>query len=192
MAAAEHEGEQMASGKRYKYKLCLVGDGAVGKTSLIRKFVYDEFDDKYIVTFGTKTTKKVCSVPHPTSTLPTEVTFLISDVMGQTDVKSIHDTYFYGAAGAIIVCDITRKETLLNLENWVDRIRHLVGEIPLIFLGNKSDLEHKAMFEYRDLEAVTEKFDLPCSMTSAKTGENVEESFRRLAELILLEKTGKG
>ena len=182
----------MAEGKRFIYKLCLVGDGAVGKTSLIRKFVYDEFDDKYIVTFGTKTTKKVLHVTHPESSLPTEVTFLIADVMGQTDVKSIHDAYFYGASGAIIVCDITRKETLLNIENWVERIRHVVGEIPLVCLGNKADLEQLAMFEYKDLEGVTEKYDLPTFLASAKTGENVEESFRRLAELILFKKTGQG
>ncbi len=180
----------MNYGRQFKYKLCLVGDGAVGKTSLLRKFVYDEFDDSYIVTFGTKTTKKVLVISNPVSTLPTEITFLISDIMGQTDVRNIHDAYFFGASGAIIVCDTTRRETLNNLDTWVAKITKVVGEIPLIMLGNKKDLVNTSEFDIEALERTANTYDCPGFLTSAKTGENVEETFRHLAELILLKKTG--
>ena len=86
-------------------KICIVGDPAVGKTSLIRRFVFDKYDDKYISTLGTKISKK--DVLYNDKKI--EMTMMIWDVIGQQSFKSIHKSAFKGAKGAFIVCDLTRK-----------------------------------------------------------------------------------
>lgn len=171
--------------RTFKFKLCLLGDGMVGKTSLLRKFVYDQFDDEYIVTFGTKTTKKVLSVQHPKTFDLVEVTFMVSDIMGQTDVRGIHDAYLYGASGGIIVCDMSRRDTLANIPNWVSKLQKVVGEVPMVFVGNKNDLMDEAQFTLEEFQDVTSPYNSPTFTTSAKTGDHVEEAFKSLGVEIL-------
>jgi len=112
---------------RIKGKVCLLGDAAVGKTSLIRRFVLDQYDDKYISTVGTKVTKKKMDFEFPDLNSSVEVTLLIWDIMGQARnvLKSTLSQYeryipqkdFYrNAKAAIIVCDITRKDTFEHIE----------------------------------------------------------------------------
>jgi small GTP-binding protein len=176
----------MEPSREFKVKVCLLGDGAVGKTSLIRKFVYDEFDDKYIMTLGAKTSKKVVSLPNPKDRSPVDITLMISDVMGQTDVGSIHDAYLFGTKGAIIVCDFTRRSTLENIKNWMERLRKVCGEVPVVFVVNKYDLIFDAQFDFRSLQKVADEYRSPAVVASAKTGENVEKVFHSMAERLML------
>src|SRR2546425_2377432 len=97
--------------RRMKIKICLVGEAAVGKTSLIRRFVLDDFDDKYIQTLGTKVSKKELSVSQDGEAVKVDMT--IWDIMGQKGFRELlKEAYFYGAKGVIAVTDVTRKTTL--------------------------------------------------------------------------------
>lgn len=176
--------------QEYKLKLVLLGDGEVGKTSLIRRYVYDEYSDSYIMTIGAKTSKKILNLTNPSTGEPVRLIMMISDIMGQTDVGGIHDAYIFGAKGAIIVCDLTRLDTLYSLDPWVARVRKVVGEIPMVFVANKYDLIFDAEFDFKKVLEVSDKYQCPAVVSSAKTGENVEELFNALGETLLAMRTG--
>lgn len=164
-------------------KICLLGNGKVGKTSLIRKFVFDTFNDKYIKTFGTKVTKKKLTIQH--SNGKWNLTFLIWDILGQKMHDRLHSAYYKGAAGSFIVCDVTRKETLESLTDWINVFHSVAQKQPVIFLGNKRDLLDDAEFGAEELEELASKFNVPFYLTSAKSGESVEKAFYNLGELII-------
>src|SRR5436309_1950018 len=96
-----------------KRKILLLGDGAVGKTSLIRRFVVDKFSDDYITTIGTKVTKKDLRIESPSKA--TDMTFMIWDVLGQKGYRGIQESSFQGAKGALLVYDVTRPETAMPI-----------------------------------------------------------------------------
>ena len=101
-------------------KICLIGSGEVGKTSLIKRYILDIFDDKYLRTLGTKVSKKELILDYPQKDRKLNLTLLIWDIMGQATFRSLlQDSYFFGAAGALAVCDSTRAQTLDSLEEWV-------------------------------------------------------------------------
>lgn len=171
----------MSITEEMRMKICLLGDSAVGKTSLIRRFVVNKFDDKYLTTVGTKVSKKNINLIHD-SNLNIALTLLIWDVLGQKEFRRLHSVFYQGAKGALIVCDVTRLETLESLPGWVESIHKTNGPIPLVFLANKIDLKEHYAFPITEFEAVSAKFDAPFFLTSAKTGENVEVAFNRIAE----------
>jgi len=166
----------MPEGK-YIIKLCLLGDGAVGKTSLVRRYVYDVFDDKYLMSFGTKVSKKSLTIEG------SELNLMIWDILGQKSHEALHAAYYRGAAGALAVCDFTRPETMRNLKSWVGSFRSVVGQMPVIILGNKADLERR--FTLVELEDFGKSVDCPVLETSAKTGQNVERAFSEIGPRLL-------
>ncbi len=171
--------------KRMKMKVCLVGEAAVGKTSLIRRFVLDDFDDKYIQTLGTKVSKKELTLPSPVGDSELKVDMTIWDIMGQKGFRELlKEAYFHGAQGILAVCDITRKDTLHELNDWIAAVNRVTGAIPVQFLANKADLKDQAKLSEADVKQVADTHKSPFVFTSAKTGENVEASFRKLAEMI--------
>jgi len=170
-------------GKKLMKKICLLGDGAVGKTSLIRKFVFDKFDDKYIMTFGTKVSKKQVDITRDGKEY--NMTFLIWDILGQRVHNNLHSAYYQGATGAFIVCDATRLDTLEHLDEWIKVFRNVNEDAPIILLGNKSDLVDKMEFKEPDLRKVAERYDMKFHMTSAKTGDHVEDSFLELGNEVI-------
>lgn len=100
---------------RIKLKICLAGEAFVGKTSLIRRFVYDEFEDKYITTLGTKVTKKDLQLKVDGAD-EERVVLMVWDIMGNRGIRDLlQEAYFNRANGALLVCDVTRPETLQEL-----------------------------------------------------------------------------
>lgn len=169
---------------RIKRKVLLLGDGAVGKTSLIRRFVVDKFSDDYITTIGTKVTKKDLRLESPGRS--TDLTFMIWDVLGQKGYKGIQESSFQGAKGALLVYDVTRPETAQTVRAyWVPRLTRVVGPIPAVLLGNKVDLSDSRPDAQEVLEYFTEVLTIPGLLGSAKTGENVEAAFLTLAKAII-------
>jgi len=178
--------DYMAS-ERIKKNVILLGDGAVGKTSLIKRFVLDQFDDKYITTIGTKVTKKEVFIGD--SDNGAEMTMLIWDILGQKGYRYTQALSFGGIEGAILVADTTRPETLLSLkEYWIPSILSVVGPVPIIFLGNKCDLASEREFGVKEIEALAKEscqgFGAKCFLTSAKTGDSVEDAFYSMAETL--------
>lgn len=168
--------------RRIKRKVLLLGDGAVGKTSLIRKFVTDKFDDNYITTIGAKVTKKDLRFDAENA----DLTMMIWDILGQKGYTAVQSASYNGAEGALLVCDLTRKETLASIEEyWIPELTKVAGTIPLVFVGNKSDLVGQRQISEAELSSFAARHRAPLYLSSAKTGEHVEDLFRRLGGLVL-------
>ncbi len=175
----------MKGTKQLKAKVCLVGEGAVGKTSLIRRYVLDRFDGGYVMTLGVKVTKKEVDVPLPAGARA-RVELMIWDVMGQPKFRELlEDVYFQGAAGILAVADLTRRETLDALAEWIDRVDRMTSQAPVVVAVNKADLREQAQFGEDEIARLARAFHGESLATSAKTGANVEEAFRTLAALLL-------
>lgn len=161
-------------------KICLLGDFGVGKTSLVRRFVEDRFDDKYLTTIGVKISRKIIQRPYGSMNL------LVWDLAGSTGFDSFtNPSYMQGTAGAIIVCDITRRETLTIVAEYARQSRIINPKIKLVFVCNKMDIETNRVIADEDLREVSSTFgDGTYFFSSAKTGENVDDVFFSLAEKI--------
>ena len=164
----------------HKTKVLLLGDGAVGKTSLIRRFVVDQFGDEYISTIGTKVSKKDVAIVDGDVTH--QIALTIWDVLGQKGYSAVQTTAFQGARGVLYVYDATRPETRKSLEAyWFPRVREVVGTVPAIVAGNKVDLVEDRAAAMADLESLAGRHAMPHFLTSAKTGQSVEAAFEKLA-----------
>jgi small GTP-binding protein len=167
-----------------KAKVLLLGDGAVGKTSLIRRFVVDQFSDGYITTIGTKVTKKDVTVGRPPREV--DVVMQIWDVLGQKGYGGVQETAVKGAQGVLFVYDLTREDTRRSMEEyWMPMVWRLVGKIPMVLVGNKVDLLEDRIAPHEYAYYLSEKYGSPAVMSSAKTGEKVEQAFKTLGELIV-------
>lgn len=169
----------------FKMKISLLGDGAVGKTCLIKKYVFDTFSDDYLLTLGTKTTRKALALPTKDGSA-VNLTFMIWDIMGQKEFERLHSMFFQGSKGAIVVCDITRKETLKSLQSWVSNLYKVTKEVPLVFAINKFDLaEDEGQYTIDDVNEIASKYETIVLPTSAKTGLNVDKAFYELGKRLL-------
>lgn len=170
--------------KRYIKKVALIGDSAVGKTSLIRRFVIDVFDDKYIATIGAKVSKRDVEYTLPDKTI--YLTLMMWDILGQHDYKKMRVQGLTGAHGVILVADLTRPETIKTAsEFWMPEVREVLGVPAVIFVGNKVDLAGKDSASADDLRKLGIMTDVPVFLASAKTGENVELIFKKIGETML-------
>ncbi len=168
-----------------KMKICLVGEPAVGKTSLVRRFVFNTFDPKYFSTIGTNIWKKKLQLSHPLNNDTLDVDMIIWDIMGQKQFRDLlRDAYFFGAKGVIVVCDSGKRKTFDKLVHWVEAVTEITGDIPKYLIANKIDLG-SVSFEEKEMKKMAKTYDCPYQMTSAKTGELVEEIFSNLATRII-------
>lgn len=171
-----------------KAKICLIGEAAVGKTSLIRRYVLNEFDDKYITTLGAKVSKKEIGFDYPPKEFRVDMDMTIWDIMGEKGFRDlVKEAFFVGTRGVLAVCDLTRHDTLKELDDWVQSVFKVVGSIPVVYAVNKVDLKDEVLLMYgeSEIEQATRAFDARYMYTSAKTGENVEKAFRELGEMII-------
>jgi len=170
----------MPDTKRMKSKVALIGESSVGKTSLIRRFVRDEYDDKYLHTVGTKVSKVELKVPFGAAT-EVEVDLAIFDIMGQQGFKDmVKETFFYGCQGLLAVCDVTRAETLEAIHDWMSTATGVAGDVPAYLLVNKMDLAKSRAFLDERVEKVAKTWEMPVAFTSAKTGAGVDDAFNSL------------
>jgi small GTP-binding protein len=176
----------MIRSSNIKLKICVLGDSSVGKTSLVQRVVDNTFSDNYIPTIGTTTSKKNLVIKRPELHMEFTIDLMIWDIMGHISFKKLlHPTYMYGANGAILVCDLTNWETLGNLDDWMDSLITECGAVPSIFVANKDDLKDNFQFGIGEVEGMAESYDSNFFLTSAKTGNNVENAFRALGEKIV-------
>ena len=169
-------------------KICLLGDAGVGKTSLISRYVYDEFSDSYITTMGTKVSKKMISLNlnnENGNSQPVDVTLAIWDVIGQQQYHSLVLKYFKNSKGGLVVADGSRPETITSMREWINSFHNSVGRVPILILINKSDLFDVNSYNTQKLEEYSIEFGTKFFFTSAKTGDNVEQAFIKLSEMMI-------
>jgi small GTP-binding protein len=160
-----------------------LGDFAVGKTSLVRRFVYALFDDKYISTIGVKVSRKTVALPRGDEIV--ELTLMLWDLAGSEAFNRVRASYMRGAVGAVLVCDVARPETLDGLLTCAQDMRRVSPEARFVLAGNKSDLEDQRRLTLEDLKRVAVDLEAPCYLTSAKTGLGVETLFRHLGQSVI-------
>ncbi len=165
--------------RQFIFKIIAVGDGTAGKTSIIRRYVHEEFDSKYIKTIGVShALKRLCLDD-------TEITMTIWDTGGQELFDCIRPQYYRGAHGVLIIYDVTNKESFDHLDKWLNELDNNCGKIPKIIIGNKIDLTDKRVIPAEAGEKYARQNFVSYSETSAKTGENVFEVMEELAKLII-------
>ena len=173
-----------------KAKVCMAGEPAVGKTSLIRRFVVGDYDDRYIVTLGTKVTKGTVRVRGPATNEETPVDLILWDVMGTPSIRELlKEAYYRGAKGILAVFDLSRPATLGALDGWANSIRLVAGPIPIHVVGNKADLVEPRKVSEPDLARFCEARGWPWSYASAKTGDGVVAAFEAISRALLAQKS---
>jgi len=166
-----------------KKKICLLGSFAVGKTSLVERFVYNRFDEKYLTTIGVKISQKVLSpAQNSKSGQYIQYTFLVWDIAGMDKFDAVVENYYRGSAGALAVADLIRPETIGQLHDICDRFLSVSPGAQLQVLGNKLDLFEQEGETISLLKNMVSAFSTDYLLTSAKTGEKVEEAFLTLAK----------
>ena len=166
-------------------KICLLGDFNVGKTSLVRRFIEDKFSDRYLSTVGVKVSRK--SVEIKTDKEISWLDLLVWDLEGNTKFKSITPSYIKGASGSIIVADLSRSDTLKNLDRHLQLFFEVNPDSKAIVALNKADL-----IPTEKLAKLVENYQsrnfpkiLSVYATSAKTGDFVNEMFESIAQAIM-------
>ena len=161
-----------------KLKILLIGDTAVGKTSMILKYCEDKFLDTHLATIG---------VEFKSKTIYTDkykVTLNVWDTAGQERFKSITKTFFNNTNGVIFVYDITSNDSFSGVKNWIkDSV--MFGKFESILCGNKVDLDSQRQVKFDTLKEYGIKEKMQVIETSAKTGVNIDKAFRMLVDLIL-------
>ena len=155
-------------------KVCMLGGFAVGKTSLVARYVSSIFSDKYLSTVGVKVDKKTLSVDGR------EMMLMLWDIYGQDDFQTVQHSQLRGMSGYLLVVDGTRRATLDTARALRDKAREVAGDVPFILVLNKADLA--AEWEIDDLmmfKLADEGWRVV--KASAKTGEGVEQAFELLA-----------
>ncbi|HEU5236249.1 MAG TPA: Rab family GTPase [Pyrinomonadaceae bacterium] len=156
-------------------KVCMVGTFAVGKTSLVRRFVESIYSDKYHTTVGVKIDKKVVQLNR------NELTLVLWDIEGSQTANDLRKSYLRGAAGYLLVIDGTRQETLSEALELHRRVTETIGVVPFLLLMNKADLTSEWSISEGETSNLRNR-GWEVMKTSAKTGFGVEDAFRLLAQ----------
>ena len=163
-----------------RLNILLLGDSSVGKTSIISQYVDGKFEENFLSTCGLDLKEKKIIINDK------QYQLIIMDTSGQERYHSIAENYYKRADGIILVFDITNRNSFNSLKNsWLKDVNSH-GYFPKIVVGNKKDLENIRVIKNEDIEKNKEFNEIECFETSAKTKENIETIFNKIAELILL------
>lgn len=181
------------SNVRFRFKLVLIGEGAVGKTSIRQKYMGKGFTGEYLKTIGADFASKVVEMTEEEGGEAIKSIFQIWDLAGQQEFKEVRASFYGGAQCVLLVFDLTRKDTMDKLKDWIlEAAKNSGGTIKAFALiGNKCDLPEREISEDEGLEFAQYlserlKFPMPYIETSAKTGKNIEYLFYILCRILLV------
>ncbi len=168
----------------YRYKIVMLGDGAVGKTAMTTRFTQNFFDSDYKRTIGSDFAIKRLTVEN--DGIDTQVTLQVWDLAGQPRFESVRQGFYRGSRGGLLLYDVTRRRTFLNVENWKEEaFKNLQNEIPLVLVANKVDLKDSRVVTTEEGEKYAKKNGFIYVESSALTGENVEEAYSNLCKRMI-------
>jgi len=163
----------------YLFKYIIIGDAAVGKSNLLLRYAHGQFKDEYQLTIGVEFGAKNISINDKIYRIQ------IWDTAGQENFRSITRAYYKNSVCALVVYDITNRDSFNNISNWVEDCKNQSPKtIFMVLVGNKSDLNDKRVISVDEGKELAEKYNMIFFETSAKTGENVELIFFKSAEEI--------
>eukprot|EP00294_Goniomonas_avonlea_P009576 CAMPEP_0114563544 /NCGR_PEP_ID=MMETSP0114-20121206/13172_1 /TAXON_ID=31324 /ORGANISM="Goniomonas sp, Strain m" /LENGTH=209 /DNA_ID=CAMNT_0001749409 /DNA_START=66 /DNA_END=695 /DNA_ORIENTATION=- len=163
----------------YLFKYIIIGDTGVGKSCLLLQFTDKRFQPVHDLTIGVEFGARMITIDGK------QIKLQIWDTAGQESFRSITRSYYRGAAGALLVYDITRRETFNHLASWLEDARqHSNQNMTIMLIGSKCDLEHRRAVSYEEGEQFAKDHNLVFLETSAKTAHNVEEAFVNTAKKI--------
>ena len=173
--------------KEYSFKIILLGQSGVGKTSILRKYVYKEFEDKYLCTLGVDYCLKKNEI------LGERVNLKIWDTAGQEKFRTVNKSYYLGSDACFIVFDLTSYNSFKGLDGWYDDFcqnceEHAKNNI--VVLGNKCDSDIKEI-KKEEIDEFIEKKNLKYFETSAKEGINIDECFNYIMEKLITQYKNK-
>ncbi len=165
----------------YLFKVLVLGDSFVGKTNMVKRFLYDEFDSNTKETVGVEFGSKNFLIGKKQDIVKAQ----IWDTAGQERYRSVTKAYYKGAKGALLVYDITRKTTFENVDNWIIDLRtNGDKDILIILVGNKTDLEENRQVSIEEVKSKAETYNIAFLETSAKSGDNINKAFTELVEQV--------
>jgi len=166
----------------YRYKIVMLGDGAVGKTAMTTRFTQNFFDADYKRTIGSDFAIKRLTIDD----IDAQVTLQVWDLAGQPRFESVRQGFYRGARGGLLLYDVTRRRTFLNIENWKEEaFTNLQKEVPLVLVANKVDLEDSRVISTNEGEEYAKENNFIYVESSALTGENVEEAYVNLCKIMV-------
>ena len=169
----------------YIFKIIAVGDAAVGKSALTIRFAENKFEESYHLTLGMNLVTRHIELNG------TRVEYTIWDIGGQPNFKTILPMYYQGALGALVVYDVTSMNSFDNIVHWMEDIKEHCQEVPLVIMGNKSDLSDERAISEKQGREMAEKLKEHWSQkihfieSSAKEDVGVTKAFMDLARSIL-------
>ncbi|GJQ09108.1 hypothetical protein GpartN1_g6616.t1 [Galdieria partita] len=162
-----------------KYKLVFLGDQAVGKTSIITRFMYDKFDNNYQATIGIDFLSKTMYLEDRT------VRLQLWDTAGQERFRSLIPSYIRDSSVAVIVYDVTHRASFLSVNRWLEEVKNERGDdVVLVLVGNKTDQAERRQVSTEEGEAKAKEYGIMFMETSAKAGFNVKALFRKIASAL--------
>lgn len=168
----------------YRYKIVMLGDGAVGKTAMTTRFTQNFFDSDYKRTIGSDFAIKRLTLEE--DDIETQVTLQVWDLAGQPRFESVRQGFYRGSRGGLLLYDVTRRRTFLNVDNWKEEaFGNLQNEIPLILVANKVDLKESRVVTTEEGKKYAKKNGFIYVESSALTGENVEEAYSTLCKRMI-------
>ncbi|KAI5190669.1 hypothetical protein NEMIN01_1134 [Nematocida minor] len=165
-------------------KLLIIGESNVGKTSILQRFIENSFHKTFSTTIGIDFRSKTISVDNE------DIELQIWDTAGQERFFSITKSYYRGSDGIFLTFDLTSEDSFKALPKWISEVKEKLEEkVPIFLLGNKKDLledsEIDKLSTTQSIKKISKELSVPWYMTSAKSGENIEEIFRDMARIIL-------
>lgn len=164
------------------FKLLIIGDSGVGKSSLLLRFADNTFSGNYITTIGVDFKIRKINVDGEM------VKLQIWDTAGQERFRTITSTYYRGTHGVIVVYDVTSADTFVNVKRWLHEIDQNCDDVLRILVGNKDDDPERKVVERDDAKKFAEQMGIQVFETSAKDNKNVEEVFNTITQMVLRQK----
>jgi len=175
----------------FKFRVVLLGEATVGKTSLLRRYTENVFDEEYKQTLGTTFATRELDIKDNDDTVR-KVKISIWDMGGQSTYRELRRQYMKGSSAAIIVYDVTKPESFMAMNNWFESFREVCPDAPIFICANKIDLTDKRMVPQEPGMMLRDWFQSEYYETSAKDGTRVSDVFERCGEVILKKAVSEG